>query len=86
MEGQPHLVGKIVKVIMMHSTVVGLQMTSIDQNIEVLLPKGPRDGKLYERASHACGQKLYLQENKVKNKSWNFVLISRDMGSIVSSR
>ena len=30
------------------------------------------------------GQQIFLEENKVKNKSWNFVLIKTDMGSIVS--
>ena len=32
------------------------------------------------------GQKLFLQENKVKNKIWNLVLISTDKGSIVCLR
>ena len=30
------------------------------------------------------GQKLLLEENKVKCKSWSFVLILTDMGSVVS--
>ena len=32
------------------------------------------------------GQKLFLQENKVKNKIWNLVLVSTDKGSIVCLR
>ena len=38
----------------------------------------------YQRVGHALGHKLFLEENKVKNKSWNLVLISTDMDSIVS--
>ena len=32
----------------------------------------------------SIGQKLILKENKVKYKTWSFVLISTDMGSVVS--
>ena len=32
------------------------------------------------------GQKLFLKENKVKKKGWNVVLITTDMGTIVSPR
>ena len=36
--------------------------------------------------SFCTGQKLILEENKVKCKSWSLVLISTDMGSVVSPR
>ena len=41
---------------------------------------------ILEVTQNTIGQKLFLQENKVKNQSWNLVLISTDMGSIVSPR
>ena len=39
-----------------------------------------------EETKFTGGQKLFLQENKVKYKSWHLFWIATDVGSIVSPR